>query len=128
LRVANFAALFLGSACVEEPALNDPPPAPPIGACYIVGGAPTGAWVGQADAIASYSSGGWRFAAAIDGMSAYVRSTGVDARYRSGAWEYDAAPAAAIADPGGGSVIDVQARAGIGLILAALREHGLIES
>ena len=116
------------AACVEEPARNDPPLSPAPGDCYIVGSAPTGAWAGQASAIASFSSSGWRFVAAVDGLSAYVRSTGTDANFRGGAWQYGAAASAAIATPSGGTVIDSQARTAIGQILAALRDHGLIES
>lgn len=131
------------AACVEEAALNDPPAAPIIGACYIVGGAPTGEWVGHANAIASFSNSGWRFMAAVEGMSVYARSTGIDARFRAGAWEYGnvrasaliigdqqvvGSRAAAIAGPSGGTVIDSAARTTIGQILAALRQHGLIET
>jgi hypothetical protein len=36
--------------------------------------------------------------------------------------------ATAIADPGGGSTVDSQARTAVGQILAALRQHGLIET
>lgn len=115
------------AACIEEPARNDPPFSPALGACYIVGSAPTGAWADQAGAIASFSSSGWQFIAATEGMSAYVRSTGVDARFRAGAWAYGAGPSAAIPAPSGGTVIDSSARTTIGQILAALRAHGLIE-
>jgi len=34
----------------------------------------------------------------------------------------------AIAEPDGGSVVDTQARATLGAILAALRSHGLVAS
>ena len=116
------------AACVEEPARNDPPANPAAGACYIVGSAPTGAWSAQPNAIASFSGSGWRFVAAVDGLSAYVRSTGVDARFRGGAWEYGAACGAAILSPTGGTVIDSQGRTAIGQILAVLRDHRLIEN
>jgi hypothetical protein len=36
--------------------------------------------------------------------------------------------AAAIASPAGGSIVDVEARAALGALLATLREHGLIAS
>ena len=84
------------AACVEEAALNDPPAAPIIGACYIVGGAPTGEWVGHANAIASFSNERLAFMAAVEGMSVYARSTGIDARFRAGAWEYGNVRASAL--------------------------------
>lgn len=131
----------LVAGAVEEPPRNAPPASPALGAAYIVGPAPTGAWASQAKAVASYSEGGWRFLAPVEGMALLVRSTNVHALYRLGAWELgmvraDAvsignqqvvgARAAAIATPAGGTVIDAQARTAIGAILAALRTHGLI--
>jgi hypothetical protein len=79
----------------------------------------------------------------IDGMAAYEKSSGSWAVYRAGAWELGnvrgsklvigglqvvGSRATAIADPTGGSTADSQARAAIGQILAALRQHGLIET
>jgi hypothetical protein len=108
---------------------------------YIVTASPTGAWAGEAGNVAAYTSGGWRFVAPTEGMSAYVKSTGVWATYRAGAWEFGnvrgsslvlggvkvvGAQGSAIADPSGGTTIDSQARTALGQILAALREHGLI--
>ena len=83
------------------------------------------------------------FVAPIEGLSAYVRSSGVWATYRSGAWEEGmvrgtsvlvagqqvvGSRAAAIASPSGGATVDGPARSAIDQILAALRQHGLIES
>lgn len=75
------------AAAVEEPPRTAPPSSPPIGASYIVAASPTGAWAGKAHHVAAYTSGGWRFVAPVEGMSAYVRSSGIWATYRSGAWE-----------------------------------------
>ena len=76
-------------------------------------------------------------------MTLYERSSGGLATFRNAAWEIGAlcgsslridglqvvgSQAAAIASPAGGSVIDAEARAALGAILAALREHGLIAS
>ena len=62
---------------------NDPPLAPVDGMRYIVGAAPTGAWVGNANAIAYYS-GGWLFAAPDSGWLAYVKATANHQRYSAG--------------------------------------------
>ena len=40
---------------------NTPPGSPAVGARYIVGTAPTGAWAGQADKLARWLGGGWSF-------------------------------------------------------------------
>lgn len=132
---------MLVAAAVEEPPLAAPPASPVIGSCYIVAASPTGAWAGQAQKIAAYTSGGWRFIAAREGMSALVRSSGVTAAYRGSAWELGSlagtevtldgvkvvgAQETAIAGPTGGVNVDSEARTAIGQILAAMRNHGLI--
>ena len=133
----------LVAAAVEGPPLATPPASPAIGSCYIVGAGPSGDWAGRAQQLAAFTSGGWRFIAPRDGMNALVKSSGSIAVYRSGAWEIGTlrgtavaiggqqvvgARGAAIAAASGGITTDVEARAAIGLILAAMREHGLIET
>lgn len=132
----------LVAAAVEGLPLATPPASPAIGASYIVAASPTGAWSGHAQKLAAYTSGGWRFVAPRDGMSAYVRANGKIAVYHDGAWEIGTingsqlmvdgvkvvgSRIAAIAAPAGGATADAEARAAIGQILAALRQHGLIE-
>ena len=128
-------------ACCVEGIVNDPPASPLAGDCYIVGGAPTGDWAGHAGAVAGWTAGGWRFVAPLQGMRVTVKPSGLIAAYHADAWEIgqvrgDAilvagtkvvgAQSAAIAPPVGGTVVDAQARAAIGSILAAMRGHGLI--
>ena len=134
---------FLTAAAIEEAPRNDPPPNPIVGTCYIVGPSPTGMWAGKDQCIVGYTSGGWRYVAPVEGMSAYVKATGVYASYRAGTWEFGAlrgtnlmlggvqvvgSRQAAIPGPTGGTFVDVEGRFAIGQILAALRQHGLIES
>jgi hypothetical protein len=88
-----------------------------------------------------FSRGG--FARSVEGMCAYVKSSGVWAAYRSGSWELGnvrgtslvlggvqvvGSRRAPIADPSGGTSVDSQARTAVGEFLAALRQHGLIET
>ena len=130
------------AAAVEEPPRTAPPAAVAIGATYIVAASPTGDWAGKAHCLACFTPGGWRFASARDGLAAFVPSTAVWALFRNGAWELGSVRGAslilggqqvvgsrlaAIASPSGGTTIDVEARAGITQILAALRQHGLID-
>jgi len=131
------------AAAVEEAPRNDPPASPTIGACYLVSSSPTGAWAGKSQSIAGYTSGGWRLVTPVEGMSAFIKSSGMFANYRAGVWELgilrgdsvvigglkvlgNRAPA--ISGPSGGTTVDSEARAAVDQILAALRQHGLIES
>jgi hypothetical protein len=131
------------AAAAEEGPLDTPPASPALGACYIVGTAPTDAWAGYPNALAACTSGGWRFVAAFEGMSVYVRAAALWANFRAGAWEMGilrgssviiggdqvvGARAAAIDDVSGGATVDAEARTAISQILAALRQHGLIET
>lgn len=126
---------------IESAALTAPPAGPALGACYLVAAGATGAWAGKDHMLAGYTEGGWRFVAPIEGMSVLDRASGELLRWRSDAWETGIARAQeyqvggttvvrarqpAIADPVGGSVVDVQGRAAIASILAMLRTHGLI--
>jgi hypothetical protein len=131
----------VAAASVEEPPRNDLPASAAEGATYIIGAAPTGVWSGKAGQLANMSAGGWRFVVPTDGMSALVKTNGLRAEYRSGGWAIGTVTAervevggmqvlgaqgAAIASPSGGSTVDAEARSAIGLVLAAMRQHGLI--
>jgi len=62
--------------------LNDPPGAPALGATYVIGTAPTGAWAGFANRIAQWL-GVWALATAPVGHQAVDSSKG---RYAAGRW------------------------------------------
>ena len=130
-------------ATVEEPPLNGPPAAPVAGQCFLVGGVPTGAWVGKSGWIAGFSDGGWRFVEPPEGAQVMVRTSGETMLRRNGAWETGIVRAQevqvagkkivgsrqpAIAAPIAGSTIDAEARSTIAAIVAALQAHGLIET
>lgn len=133
----------LVAAAVETVPQASPPGTPAAGDCYLVASAPTGAWAGQAGKLATFTAGGWRFIAPVEGLTVYVRSSAQPATYRLGAWELGTlrgsslvlggqqvvgSRGAAIASPSGGSTVDSQARAALVLVLDALRQHGLIET
>lgn len=126
---------------VEAVGRNDPPATPAIGQCWLIGAAPTGGWQGRAKALAVWTSGGWRFIAAFEGMTVWSRADAQDARFTAGDWRLGdlrgaslniggvqvvGARQGAIATPAGGSAADAEARASIAQILDALRAHGLI--
>lgn len=120
-----------------------PPANPAAGGCWIVGAAPSGAWTQHSGEIARWSGGGWTFLAPQPGYIAWHRATGSHVVFDGTGWRVEAWPVrkvevngktvladrqAAIANPVGGSTIDVQARATLMALLNAARAHGLIES
>ena len=134
---------LVAQAGVVAVGVNAPPAAPVQGQAWIAGAAPTGAWAGQADAVAGWTAGGWRFVAAQDGMRAWSAADGCFAVRAGGQWRIGVVTAArvevggvkvvgaqagAIAAPAGGAAIDAEARATLAAVLAALRGHGLIAS
>jgi hypothetical protein len=110
---------------VEEPPRNAPPAAPSVGQAWIAGSSPSGAWAGKAGHVAGYTAGGWRLIAPADGMRLLVKSSGRFATFAGGAWTVES-PAAAIANPSGGTTVDAEARTAIAAMLAALRSSGVI--
>jgi hypothetical protein len=134
---------LLVAAAVEEGPRSSPPTSAATGACYIVGSSPSGAWAGKNACLAGYTSGGWRFISPLEGMTAYVKATGTWANYHDGSWDLGSLRGAslvlggvqvvggrlgAIAGPSGGTTIDAESRTVINQMLAALRQHGLIEA
>ena len=113
-------------ASVEAVGTNDPPAAPAVGAAWIVGDTPTGPWNGMAGRIAGWSSDGWRFVAPFEGMRAWSRGDGGEARFAGGQWRVAERPA--IPAPAGGATIDTEARASITAVLAALANHDFVVS
>lgn len=133
----------LVACAVEEGPRSDPPASPAIGACYLVGEAPTGAWAGKSQCVACYTSGGWQLVDPQPGFRAYVRSSSDFAVFADGAWEIGQIRGSAlvidgqqvvgrrsppIASPAGGTMVDAEARSTIQNLLVALRRHGLIET
>jgi uncharacterized protein DUF2793 len=74
--------LTLALGQVVEAEQNAPPGSPVAGLYYIVGTAPTGAWVGQDTDITTYISGAWAFISAYNGAVVRNRADGRD-------WEFD---------------------------------------
>ena len=108
---------------------------------WIVAPGATGAWTGHDGQIALFDGSGWTFVGPLDGCIAFVRDESVFVHYSAGQWR-DAwavpslavgpvtlsggAAAAVVADPAGGAVIDVEARAALAKLLATLRSTGLV--
>lgn len=135
----NIDVLMCGA--VEEGPRQNPPVLPALGSCYVTGSSPTGEWTGKPGYIAAFTSGGWRLYPPTDGVELFNKAGAEWISYRDGAWEQGivrgcslviggqqviGARQRPITDPTGGSVIDVEARAAMGAVLAAMRQHGLI--
>ncbi|HWT12583.1 MAG TPA: DUF2793 domain-containing protein [Allosphingosinicella sp.] len=130
------------SASVEGAPLAVPPAAPADGESWIVGAGASGAWEGRADALATWTGGGWRFVLPVPGMQVWNKAAGLWLRWTGTAWSEGTIPASAlliggqqvvgerrpeVPSPSGGTVIDAEARAAIGLLIATLKAHGLTE-
>nr|WP_294167484.1 DUF2793 domain-containing protein [uncultured Sphingomonas sp.] len=126
---------------VQGPPVDEPPTVPLVGASYLIGQKPVGAWQGRAHNVACWTDGGWRFRAPFDGLETTLRSTGLKARFSGGEWRIGIVDASelriageqvvsarrpAINRPAGGSIIDQEARTVVLAILTALEGHGLI--
>ncbi len=120
---------------------NDPPTAPEVGQCWIVGPAPTGAWAGKQGHLAGWSDGGWRFLQPFAGLVVWLIGDGMFAHWDGVVWVVGTISAnaveiggeqiigsrqPAISAPAGGGTVDVEARSVIEDILGAMRGHGLI--
>lgn len=111
-------------AAVEAGPIATPPMSPAQGRCWIVGAGSTGAWAGQAGAIALWTSGGWRFVAPRGGMQVMRLADGVRLRFEGGIW----AEPGSIEAPAGGSTIDSEARSAISTLILHLVAQGLLIS
>ncbi|MFC4291511.1 DUF2793 domain-containing protein [Sphingorhabdus arenilitoris] len=92
------------------------------GKCWLVAPLAQGAWAGHDRKIAYWTGGSFRFLEPHEGMTVWQKAQSVFFVYQAGAW----VSPAYIADISGGNVVDIEARAAVNLILAGLREVGII--
>ena len=111
-------ALHARAVTASQPA---PPASAAEGACYRVTATATGAWAGREDRLAVLVGGTWHFIAPAEGMVVYDRAAAGLVIFRS-QWQ----PAAVVAAASGGTVIDVQARAVLTDLIAALKTMGVL--
>lgn len=126
---------------VELGPLDTPPLLPDPGRCWIVGSAPTGEWEMSANCLAMWTQSGWRYASPAPGLRAWNIADNCDLYWNGMVWtpaiavgsveiegeQVVGARQPAIANPLGGTVIDVEARAALTEVIAALMTHGLID-
>lgn len=126
---------------IEGAASATPPSSPTADGLYAVATGATGVWLAQDGMLAAFTSSGWRFVTPVEGMRLVERTSGQEWRRLVGSWEIGrvqahelyvdglkvvGARSGAIAGPSGGATLDIEARACLTAILAALRAHGLI--
>ena len=72
---------------LEETGAAIPPAVPAEGLIWALGAAPTGAWAGQADHLATWQNGGWVFVAPQPGWRAVVRGENTVRLWTGSAWD-----------------------------------------
>ena len=117
------------------------PANPVLGQCWIIGTGATGVWAGHDGALACWTSGGWRFVPAFEGMLVWSIADQMEAVRQSMVWVIGEVNAhnirinqiqvlgprqPAIGTPSGGALVDTESRSAISAILGAMRTHGLI--
>lgn len=95
--------------------------APQAGQCWLIGAGAIGAWAGMENSIALWTGSGWRCIPARPGHQVYGNDIG--ARYVFGSAGWTASSVAT--RPGGGAVIDTEARAAIEAVIDLMVVHGL---
>ena len=125
---------------IEAGPLATPPAAPQDGQSWIVGQGATGAWSGRSDDVATWTGGGWRYVTPVLGMLVWKKDAAVWLHWTPGGWSGGELPASrllidgvqvvgsrlpSLPSPSGGTVIDVEARAVLDLLIATLKSHGL---
>jgi len=119
-----------------------PPAGPDDGESWLVGTGGSGAWAGQDDALACFTSGGWRFLVPVEGMIVWDKAAGFSRRWTGTVWSDGSIKVSAveiggarvvgprqpdIPNPAGGTTSDSEARAAISAIIVTLKSHGLID-
>jgi hypothetical protein len=84
LRILD-AAIQIG---VEDTTLMTPPETPPAGARYLVPGGASGAWSGQAQAIACWEDGAWRFLAPKMGWCVWSAADEMQLVFDGATWRH----------------------------------------
>ncbi len=111
-------ALHARAVTASQPA---PPASPSEGSCFRVTATATGAWTGQEGGLAVRVAGAWHFIAPSEGLLIYDRAAARFVIYKSH-WE----PAAVVAAPSGGAVIDSEARSTLTALITALITMGVL--
>jgi hypothetical protein len=97
-----------------------PPVSPEVGQTWIVAASPTGLFEGHAHCLAGWTADGWRFVTPLDGLRVFDKENAAFRLYRDN-WQRQIVPHS----PSGGTTIDTEARAIIGMLLEKLVDAGV---
>jgi hypothetical protein len=126
---------------VESALLAVPPLAPVAGTGWIIAAGASAAWAGRTGQVATWTSGGWRFVVPRQGCVAWLRDVQHFAVYTASGWRDDGWPVAGlriggrlalatapatVPVPVGGTVVDVETRAALAILLATLRAAAIV--
>lgn len=109
--------------CTVEGEATSPPASPEDGETWLIAAGATGDWAGRDEALACRHAGGWTYVEPRDGMRIFDRASGQEQFYL-GSWRKAADPG----EPLGGTIVDGEARATIGALIAGLRALGIFPS
>ncbi|MGV3649834.1 MAG: DUF2793 domain-containing protein, partial [Devosia sp.] len=79
-------ALQFPAGLVVESTLNAPPGSPTAGQYWIVGGSPSGAFVGHSADLAYWTGSAWAFLDPAEGWTVFHKAFGFQVSFVSGAW------------------------------------------
>ena len=98
-----------------------PPAGPEAGQCWLVADAASGEWAGREGQLAAWDAVQWTYCAPVPGMQVLDVSAGQRLVF-NGIWRRAQRPA----EPAGGTVVDVEARAAIAALLDLFATLGII--
>ncbi|GAB5488869.1 MAG: hypothetical protein Pars2KO_24390 [Parasphingorhabdus sp.] len=112
--------------CPSVLAIHDDPATlmPSDGQAWLIDLNPIGEWSLRANQIAIWTPGGWRFIEPAGYTELFVSDANEIAVFRNNTWVFHGT----ISEPGGGEIVDMEARLAIDSILDALRMKAVIGS
>ena len=125
---------------IETRRCTSPPDGVAAGSAFIIPGDATGLWSGRAGGIACYDGFGWDIAFPVRGTLAWIADEQGFSVF-DGEWSAHGFPMPAltingrlvlgadsiqIVNPVGGSVVDLEGRAALGILITALQAQGII--
>lgn len=115
-----FAATDALLHCKVEDETASPPVEASEGQTWLVAPGATGDWSGQDGSLACFRAGGWTFIPPCDGLRIFNAASGQENLF-FGLWRKASVPL----EPLDGTTVDVEARATISSLIAALRVVGI---
>lgn len=110
--------------CGIQGEAEGPPTGAEEGQIWLVAAAATGEWLAHDGELACWIQGQWGFVSPQEGMRVFDLSAGCEMLFVSAEWK----KTSPLSEPIGGEVVDNEARAAIGSLIAALTTMGICPS